>query len=100
MKELACTAFLGLIYSCQQVRLFLSEECPSQVAVGTQDHLQAKIWPLQAGGMGSDDNLPPGFELQPANPWAAKLSQISLVKWKCPHRVCPIELCVLLTVVV
>lgn len=55
--------------------------------MGTQDHLQAKIWPLQAGGMGSDDNLPPGFEFQPANPWAAKLSQISLVKWKCPQRV-------------
>ncbi|KAH6776601.1 hypothetical protein C2S52_014162 [Perilla frutescens var. hirtella] len=69
-----------------QVRLFLSEECPSQVAMGTQDHLQAKKT-LRAGGMGSDDNLPPGFEgIQPANPWAAKLSQISLVKWKCPPR--------------
>lgn len=70
-----------------QVRLFLSEESPSQVGVGTQDHLQAKAWPLQAGGMGSDENLPPGFEgIQPANLWAAKLSQISVVKWKCPPR--------------
>ncbi|KAL1533344.1 zinc finger CCCH domain-containing protein 6-like isoform X1 [Salvia divinorum] len=71
-----------------QVRLFLSEECPSQVGMGTQDHLQAKAWSLQAGGMASEDNLPPGFELgQPANPWAAKLSHISLVKWKCPNRI-------------
>lgn len=70
----------------------MSEESPSQVGVGTQDHLQAKAWPLQAGGMGSDENLPPGFEgIQPANSWAAKLSQISVVKWKCPPRVCLID---------
>ncbi|XP_042033872.1 zinc finger CCCH domain-containing protein 6-like isoform X2 [Salvia splendens] len=57
--------------------------------MGTQDHLlQAKAWSLQAGGMASEDNLPPGFELsQPANPWAVKLSHISLVKWKCPPRI-------------
>ncbi|XP_042036254.1 zinc finger CCCH domain-containing protein 6-like isoform X1 [Salvia splendens] len=72
-----------------QVRLFLSEECPSQVGMGTQDHLlQAKALSLRAGGMAYEDNLPPGFELsQPANPWAAKLSHISLVKWKCPPRI-------------
>lgn len=89
MEESAWIAFFGLIYSWQQVRLFLSEESPSQVGMGTQDHLQAKPWLLQGGGMGSEDNLPPGFELiPPANPWAAKLSHISLVKWKCPPRVC------------
>ncbi|KAI3464866.1 hypothetical protein Pfo_021529 [Paulownia fortunei] len=71
-----------------QVRLFLSEESPSQVGMGTQDHLQAKaLWPVQTGGMGSDDNLPPGFEgIQPANHWTVKLSQIPLLKWKCPPR--------------
>ncbi|GFP95194.1 zinc finger CCCH domain-containing protein 6 [Phtheirospermum japonicum] len=37
--------------------------------------------------MGSDDNLPPGFEgAQPANPWTARLSQIPLIKWKRPLR--------------
>ncbi|KAL1542931.1 zinc finger CCCH domain-containing protein 6-like [Salvia divinorum] len=71
-----------------QVRLFLSEESPSQVGMGTQEHLLAKAWSLHAGGMGSEDNLPPGFESsQPANPWAVKLSHISLVKWKCPPRI-------------
>lgn len=71
----------------------MSEESPSQVGIGTQDHLQAKtLWPVQAGGMGSDDNLPPGFEgIQPANSWTIKLSQIPLVKWKCPPRVCLID---------
>ncbi|KAL6493049.1 hypothetical protein OROGR_032808 [Orobanche gracilis] len=39
--------------------------------------------------MGSDVNLPPGFEgLQLASPWTAKLSQISLIKWRYPPR-CP-----------
>nr|WAK99696.1 C3H [Pogostemon cablin] len=71
-----------------QVRLFLSEDSPSQVGLGTQDHLQAKaLWPTHAGGAGPDDNLPPGFEgIQPANPWTVKLSQIPIVKWKCPPR--------------
>ncbi|KAL0314609.1 UNVERIFIED_CONTAM: Zinc finger CCCH domain-containing protein 6 [Sesamum angustifolium] len=52
--------------------------------MGAQDHLQAKAF---SGGMGSDDNLPPGFEgIQPANPWIVKLAQIPLAKWKCPPR--------------
>ncbi|KAL0438452.1 UNVERIFIED_CONTAM: Zinc finger CCCH domain-containing protein 6 [Sesamum latifolium] len=52
--------------------------------MGSQDHLQAKAF---SGGMGSDDNLPPGFEgIQPANPWIVKLAQIPLAKWKCPPR--------------
>ncbi|XP_051139647.1 zinc finger CCCH domain-containing protein 6-like [Andrographis paniculata] len=72
----------------RQVRLFLSEESPSQVGTGIQDHLQAKtLLPGQPGGAGSDENLPPGFEeIQPANPWAAKLSQIPVIKWKSPPR--------------
>ncbi|KAL0366050.1 UNVERIFIED_CONTAM: Zinc finger CCCH domain-containing protein 6 [Sesamum radiatum] len=71
-----------------QVKLFLSEESPSQVGMGTQDHLQAKaLWSLQSGGIGLDDSLPPGFEeIQPANLWRLKLSQIPLMKWRCPRR--------------
>ncbi|KAL0351787.1 UNVERIFIED_CONTAM: Zinc finger CCCH domain-containing protein 6 [Sesamum calycinum] len=56
--------------------------------MGAQDHLQAKAF---SGGMGSDDNLPPGFEgIQPANPWIVKLAQIPLAKWKCPPRPKPL----------
>ncbi|XP_073123139.1 zinc finger CCCH domain-containing protein 6-like [Henckelia pumila] len=71
-----------------QVRLFLSEESPSQVGLGTQDHLQAKTqWPDQSGDTGTDDNLPPGFEgVQPANLWRVNLSQVPLVPWRLPPR--------------
>ncbi|XP_011074649.1 zinc finger CCCH domain-containing protein 6 [Sesamum indicum] len=71
-----------------QVKLFLSEESPSQVGMGSEDHLQAKaLWSLQSGGIGLDDSLPPGFEeIQPANLWRLKLSQIPLMKWRCPPR--------------
>lgn len=65
-----------------QVRLFLSEDAPSQSGFGIQDHLQAKTsWLLHSSGMGSDDQPPPGFE----GPIPA-LPQIVLVKWKCPPR--------------
>ncbi|XP_051124432.1 zinc finger CCCH domain-containing protein 6-like isoform X2 [Andrographis paniculata] len=71
-----------------QVRLFLTEESPSRVGMGTQDSLQAKpLWPLQSGVMVSNDSLPPGFDgIRPANPWRAKPSRIPLVKWSCPPR--------------
>ncbi|CAA2956004.1 zinc finger CCCH domain-containing 6 [Olea europaea subsp. europaea] len=72
-----------------QVRLFLSDESPSQVGlVGSQDHLQAKtLWSVHSGGTGSDDNLPPGFEgIETSNLWRNKLSQIPLIKWRCPPR--------------
>ncbi|KAK4387472.1 Zinc finger CCCH domain-containing protein 6 [Sesamum angolense] len=70
-----------------QVKLFLLEESPSQVGMATQDHLQAKpLWSLQSD-IGLDDSLPPGFEeIQPANLWRLKLSQIPLMKWRCPPR--------------
>ncbi|XP_057974559.1 zinc finger CCCH domain-containing protein 6 [Malania oleifera] len=71
-----------------QVRLFLSEDSPSQVGLGAQDHLQAKAsWMLHSSGMGSDDSLPPGFEgANSANQLMNKLSQITLCKWRCPPR--------------
>lgn len=71
-----------------QVRLFLSEESPSQVGLGAQDHLQAKSsWTSQTSGITSDDNLPPGFEgAQASNLWRTKLAQIPLVKWELPTR--------------
>ncbi|XP_043714997.1 zinc finger CCCH domain-containing protein 6-like [Telopea speciosissima] len=74
-----------------QVKLFLSEDSPSQVGLGAQDHLQAKkSWLLHSTGMGSDDHLPPGFEgAQPANQLKKELAQIPLIKWKCPPRFVP-----------
>ncbi|KAL2512938.1 Zinc finger CCCH domain-containing protein 6 [Abeliophyllum distichum] len=71
-----------------QVRLFLSDESPSQVGLGSQDHLQAKtLWAVHSAGTVSDDNLPPGFEgIQTSNLWRTKLSQIPLIKWRCPPR--------------
>lgn len=72
-----------------QVRLFLSEDFPSQVGLSAQDNLQAKeaSWMLHSTGTGSDDNLPPGFEgSHPSNQWQSQLSDIPLIKWKCPPR--------------
>ncbi|CAK9178438.1 unnamed protein product [Ilex paraguariensis] len=72
-----------------QVRLFLSEESPSQIGLGIQDDLQAKTsWSLHSTGMGSDDNLPPGFEgTEPANLLKNRLSQVPVIKWRCPPRI-------------
>lgn len=72
-----------------QVRLFLSEDSPSQVGLGAQDHLQAKTsWLLHSTGSGSDDILPPGFEVaHPENQLQIKLSQIPVNQWKCPPKV-------------
>ncbi|KAJ0024072.1 hypothetical protein Pint_09113 [Pistacia integerrima] len=71
-----------------QVRLFLSEESPSQVGLGAQEHLQAKSsWPMHSNGVVSDEFLPPGFEgAHPPNQLQIKLSEIPLIKWRCPPR--------------
>lgn len=71
------------------MKLFLSEESPSLIGLGAQDHLHAKSsWPSYSAGAGSDDNLPPGFEgTHPANVLHDKLSQIPVIQWKCPPRV-------------
>ncbi|KAG6598491.1 Zinc finger CCCH domain-containing protein 6, partial [Cucurbita argyrosperma subsp. sororia] len=72
----------------RQVRLFLSEDCPSQVGLGAQDHLQAKAsWLLHSTGSGSDDTLPPGFEVAHSeNQSQIKLSQIPVNQWRCPPK--------------
>lgn len=72
-----------------QVRLFLSEESPSQIGLGAQDHLQEKktLSGVHLNGLVSDDNLPPGFEaFNPANHLKNKIAQIPLVKWRRPLR--------------
>ncbi|CAN4095437.1 unnamed protein product [Withania somnifera] len=69
-----------------QVKLFLSEDSPSQVGLAAQDHLQAKIsLPLHAGVLVTDDNLPPGFEgAQAENLLKNKIAQIPVIKWSRP----------------
>ncbi|XP_065881236.1 zinc finger CCCH domain-containing protein 6 [Euphorbia lathyris] len=71
-----------------QVRLFLSEESPSLVGQGVQDHLQAKAsWLSHPAGTSADDILPPGFEGgNPANHLHIKLSDIPAINWRCPPR--------------
>ncbi|CAK8569492.1 unnamed protein product [Lathyrus sativus] len=72
-----------------QVRLFLSEESPSQVGLNSQDHLQAKISSvLHQGEAGSDDILPPGFEGTCASSqFNIKLSQIPVISWVNPPKI-------------
>ncbi|GMH16500.1 hypothetical protein Nepgr_018341 [Nepenthes gracilis] len=72
-----------------QVKLFLSEESPSQVGLGAQDHLQAKktLHALLSTGILPDDSLPPGFEgFNPSNQSKNDLAQIPRIKWICPPR--------------
>ena len=101
----ALAVFLILIYFsiswiCQ-VRLFLSEDSPSQAGLRPQDNLQAKgSWLMHAAGPSSDDSLPPGFEsLQPTSDLKIDISQIPLIRWRCPPQVirtCNLERCILL----
>ncbi|XP_061350788.1 zinc finger CCCH domain-containing protein 6 [Gastrolobium bilobum] len=72
-----------------QVKLFLSEESPSQVGINSQDHLQAKTsLLLHAGGAGSDDILPPGFEgTHASSQFEITLSQIPVIKWINPPKI-------------
>jgi len=72
-----------------KVRLFLSEDSPSQAGLRPQDNLQAKgSWLMHAAGPSSDDSLPPGFEsLQPTNNHKIDISQIPLIRWRCPPQI-------------
>ncbi|XP_058725149.1 zinc finger CCCH domain-containing protein 6 [Vicia villosa] len=72
-----------------QVKLFLSEESPSQVGLNSQDHLQAKTSSvLYQGEPGSDDILPPGFEGTCASSqFDINLSQIPVISWVTPHKI-------------
>ncbi|KAJ6838143.1 zinc finger CCCH domain-containing protein 30 [Iris pallida] len=71
-----------------KVRLFLSEDAPSQSGFGAQDHLQAKAaWLLHtAGVVDSDDSLPPGFEKLHKLRRKTETSQIPIIKWQRPPR--------------
>nr|AFK47452.1 unknown [Lotus japonicus] len=72
-----------------QVRLFLSDESPSQVGLNSQDHLQAKTsLLLHPGGAGSDDSLPPGFEgTHASSQFEINLSRIPVISWTRPPKI-------------
>ncbi|XP_020160870.1 zinc finger CCCH domain-containing protein 30 isoform X1 [Aegilops tauschii subsp. strangulata] len=73
-----------------KVRLFISEDSPSQAGLRPQDNLQAKgsASLMHAASPSSDDSLPPGFEsLQPTNDLKIDISQIPLIRWKCPPHI-------------
>ncbi|KAL2346259.1 hypothetical protein Fmac_000259 [Flemingia macrophylla] len=72
-----------------QVRLFLSEESPSQVGLNSQDHLQAKTsLLLHPGEASSDDILPPGFEgTHASSQFEIIPSQIPVIRWTTPLKI-------------
>ncbi|KAJ6678748.1 ZINC FINGER CCCH DOMAIN-CONTAINING PROTEIN 45-RELATED [Salix viminalis] len=69
-----------------QVRLFLSEDCPSEVGGQVLDHLQKNVLRLLPISSSKDSNdLPPGFQgTRVLNPYIKELSNIHRVQWKCP----------------
>lgn len=73
------------LYLCQ-VRLFLSEDCPSEVGGQVRDLLQKNASRLLPISSSKDSNdLPPGFEgTHFLNPCIKELSCIPRVQWKCP----------------
>ncbi|KAI4336805.1 hypothetical protein L6164_015286 [Bauhinia variegata] len=72
-----------------QVRLFLSEESPSQVGSNSQDHLQAKTsLLLHSGETSPDDIRPPGFEGNiSSDQLQIKPSQIPVIRWIDPPKI-------------
>ncbi|KAG8043820.1 hypothetical protein GUJ93_ZPchr0458g22655 [Zizania palustris] len=72
-----------------KVRLFLSDDSPSQAGLRPQDNLQSKgSWLLHATGQSLDDSLPPGFDSLPSiNDLKIDISQIPLIRWKCPTHI-------------
>ncbi|XP_039032915.1 zinc finger CCCH domain-containing protein 6-like [Hibiscus syriacus] len=70
-----------------QIKLFLTEEPPSQVGLSTQDHLQAKTYSAShLNGAAADDFLPPGFEGAQSHHMHVNLPENPVIKWRCPHR--------------
>lgn len=71
------------------MRLFLSEDCPSEVGGQVRDLLQKNASRLLPISSSKDSNdLPPGFEgTHFLNPCIKELSCIPRVQWKCPPNV-------------
>ncbi|GAB2279469.1 hypothetical protein Dimus_039354 [Dionaea muscipula] len=63
-----------------QVKLFLPEDCPSQVGIDSNDHLQAKTSSIEY------DDVPPGFEGNLVSNAFKKEHPIPQVNWKCAPK--------------
>ncbi|KAL1316522.1 hypothetical protein HN51_068707 [Arachis hypogaea] len=68
-----------------QIKLFLSDDCPSKVGLKSQDHLQAKTSSMLPSSTNEHMDLPPGFEDNHfLNQPKVELSRISPIKWERP----------------
>ncbi|XP_028774580.1 zinc finger CCCH domain-containing protein 6-like [Neltuma alba] len=68
-----------------QVKLFLSEDCPSKVSQTSQDLLQAKTSSILHSSTNESHDLPPGFEDNHiSNHLRNELSHLYQIKWKTP----------------
>ncbi|KAA0025695.1 hypothetical protein IC582_018490 [Cucumis melo] len=68
-----------------QVKLFSSEDCPSQVGLKSCEPLQAKTsWMLPPHT--KEPNCPPGFNITDLGNQLVDISGIPLIKWNCPPK--------------
>ncbi|OAY57518.1 zinc finger CCCH domain-containing protein 6 isoform X2 [Manihot esculenta] len=71
-----------------QVKLFLTEDCPSKVGTQSQDHLQKKTSGILRNSNSNEfSDLPPGFE--GSHSWKHLKQEPSLIpriKWECPPK--------------
>ncbi|CAJ1942391.1 unnamed protein product [Sphenostylis stenocarpa] len=68
-----------------QIKLFLSEDCPSKVGQHSHDHLQAKTSSMLNSSINDPIDLPPGFEGSHfLKQTKVDVCYISHIKWECP----------------
>ncbi|XP_028796802.1 zinc finger CCCH domain-containing protein 6-like [Neltuma alba] len=68
-----------------QVKLFISEDCPSKVGQKSQDRLQAKVSSILHSSIIEFNDLPPRFECNPLpNQSKYEHSCIPQINWRCP----------------
>ncbi|KAM7259002.1 hypothetical protein ACFE04_014743 [Oxalis oulophora] len=80
-----CGTSFCIAWFVWETRLFLVDESPSQVGLGTQDDLQAML--SHSTRASADDNLPPGFEVAPsANQNQMQVLEISQIRWRSPPK--------------
>ncbi|CAL0331905.1 unnamed protein product [Lupinus luteus] len=73
-----------------QVKLFLSDDCPSKVGQKSQENLQAKTLTMLPSSTNENNDLPPGFEGNYfLNLSKAKFSHIPQIKWECAPQFTP-----------
>lgn len=69
-----------------QVKLFLPDECPSQVGVVSDNRLQLKTSHMMHQNAVELDEVPPGFEANRFSNSLKKILPVAQVKWSCPQN--------------